>query len=92
MAGLADADAVGSGQPAGAGMRQGNKRTERKEPQRRTIIVVVALAVPAVIGTAVSMSIDRTRQAVDLTEGAVATYGDPAGRASARVKVAVAAG
>lgn len=64
------------------------REQQRKERRRRTI-VVVALAVLAVIGTAVSLSIDRTGKPSASPQGAVATYGVPAGRASAPVKVAV---
>jgi protein-disulfide isomerase len=65
------------------------REQQRKERRRRTIVVVVALAVLAAIGTAVSLSIDRTGKPSASPQGAVATYGVPAGRASAPVKVAV---
>jgi protein-disulfide isomerase len=65
------------------------REQERKERRRRTIMVVVALAVLAVIGTAVSIYIDRTGGPSAAPQGAVATYAVPAGPASAPVKVAV---
>lgn len=65
------------------------REQQRKERRRRTIIVVVVLALLAVIGTAVSLSIDRTGKPSASPQGAVATYGIPAGPASAPVKVAV---
>jgi protein-disulfide isomerase len=65
------------------------RRQEVKERRRRTILVVVALAVLAVIGTALSVYADRTGTPSASPRGTVATYAVPTGRASAPVKIAV---
>jgi protein-disulfide isomerase len=65
------------------------REQELKERRRRTIMIVVALAVLAVIGTAVSVSVDRAGSPSSSPQGAVARYAVPAGPASAPVKVAV---
>jgi protein-disulfide isomerase len=53
------------------------------------VVVVIALALLAAIGTAVSVYVDRTGAPATAPKGAVATYAVPSGPASAPVTVSV---
>jgi protein-disulfide isomerase len=79
----------GASEAAAARAAMIRREQERKERRRRTLLIVAALAVLVVIGTAVSVYVDRTGKPAAAPQGAVATYAVPAGSSSAPMTVSV---